>query len=129
MVREVKHIPFQHEDAVERYLCEWKRWCGGDSGALRSVALDMTEEELIERDSLRALMPAPPPTIFESAQRTDRALRLLDDQDANQRLALVHFHLNNRTAASVAFACKVRRGSVRKLLRIAHDNFIVFRSS
>lgn len=128
-VREVRHVPFPHEDDVERYLCEWQRWVGGNFSSLRSVAVDLTEDEIIERDAARDLMPQMPPTIFESAERTDRALHLLEGQDAVQRMALQHFHLVNRTAASVASTCRLRRGAVRETLRIAHDNFIVFRRS
>lgn len=127
MVWIVRHEPYPHEDAVERYIEEWNRWRGGSLGSPKSLATDMTEEELIERDSQRELMPPTPPIIFESAQRTARALDRLAEQSAAQRMALEHYHLRSHTLAHIAAVCKVRRGAVRELLRVAHDNFVVFR--
>lgn len=118
---------YKHEDYVRTLIEEWKRWANGQGVTMQSPALSMSDEDVAEREA-QADRPPPPPTRFEDAQRTGRALDEIERQRAGQGVALKHYHLVSTSAVSISRRIKCSRNRVDEILRLAHSEFLYFRS-
>ena len=118
---------YKHEDYVRQLIEEWKRWSKGEGVTMQSPTMALTDEDIAEREA-NADRPPTPPTRFEDAEKTGRALMEIERQRPGQGVALKHYHLVSTSAVSIARRIKCSRNRVDEILRIAHAEFLYFRS-
>jgi len=119
---------YPHEEQVVIYLNEWRRWQRGEGVTVRSTSMEFDDCKAIERDARKDQL-RPPPTITASAERTDHALRQLEQQSEQQSQCLVIYHLSTTCNVSISRRVGCSRNRVPDLLRLAHDNFVAIRGA